>query len=389
MGHTLKKNIILLILVILVVVLGMERLANKSTTNQAPATARDATRVMVAPVANGTINPQRAFSATLESPERFHVAARISSTLQTLKVEIGDEVTSGQLLAELDDQQQKLALAQAEAEWQIAVANKDDIAIKTRLALNTLERARSLRQQNITSVANLDQVRSEWEAQEARLRLAQAQVEQKKIQMEQARLHLSYTKIIATWDETYPRKIDRRLVNRGSVVSAGTAIFSLVQANPLTAIVSLNQADYLTLVPGDSIEIIDPHRPAIRTWGVVQRKSPAFDDQSRHARVEIELDNQAGEFAPGMFVQAVWMGKSHQEAPLVPLNALVVRDGEQGVFWYDAEKENANFIAVAIGVDNGTMVEVREPHIPGPVIVSGHERLMHGAKVTIVLANQP
>ncbi|WP_027389914.1 efflux RND transporter periplasmic adaptor subunit [Chrysiogenes arsenatis] len=385
----MKKNIAVLVLVVLVVILGMDRLANLSKPGQAPSATRSATRVEVAPVKTGTIKPHRAFSATLESPERFHIASRISSTLQTLHVEIGDEVTSGQLLAELDDQQQKLALAQAEAEWKIAVANKDDIAVKTRLAQNNLERARSLRQQNITSVANLDQVKSEWEAQEARLRLAQAQVEQKQLQVEQARLHVSYTQIIATWDETYPRKIDRLLANRGSVVNAGTAIFSLVQANPLTAVVSLNQADYLALNPGDSVEIIDPHRPDIRTWGVVQRKSPAFDDQSRHARVEIELDNQAGAFAPGMFVQAVWVGTTDVEAQLVPLNALVVRDGEQGVFWYDAEKENANFITIVIGADDGKMVEIREPHLPGAIIVAGHERLMHGTKVTVTKANQP
>ncbi|MBB5021158.1 efflux RND transporter periplasmic adaptor subunit [Desulfurispira natronophila] len=385
----MKKNIFILALSLLAVYLWF----NGSPTAEKPqaggmpsmgGVSRGAPSVAVTHVLHAPLNIKQTFTAVTQSPEQFSVAARVGGTLQEVMVEIGDEVQSGQLMARLDDEEYRLTLAQAQAELLVAQANEEDSAARAALAKANLERARSLRQQNIMSTAELDQVIADWQAQEARLRVSQAQVEQQEIAVQRAELQLSRTRISADWNHDSVRMVERRLVQRGSFVSAGTPLFSLVQVQPLTAVVTLAQRDYHALNPGEAVEISAPSVDPQRRWqGTVRRKAPAFDEESRHARVEIELPNSEGLLQPGMFINVHWAPPSHENVPQLPLNAIVLRDATAGVFVVDDE-DRARFRAVQTGRDDGTMVEILSPVPEEPVIVMGHDRLNDGATVKVV-----
>lgn len=72
--------------------------------------------VEVAPVERGSIELRRVFTGTLEARERFQVAANTSGRVQRLLVDISDPVEQGQVIAELDDDDEVQGVAEAAAE---------------------------------------------------------------------------------------------------------------------------------------------------------------------------------------------------------------------------------------------------------------------------------
>lgn len=379
----MKKNLLLFLLAIVSIFLWFQGPPQFSQpTAPTSPTARTAPQVTISEVLFAPMYTVRTFSGSLESEEQFNVSARAAGTLQELQVDIGDRVRSGQILANLEDSQQSLVVAQASAELMVAIANEDDAASRAQLAQVSMERVRSLHRQNITSSAELDQAEAEWEAQQARLRLAQAQVELKRLALEQAKLQHSYFTITASWNDGIPRVVERRLVQRGAYLASGTPVFTLAKIHTLTATVFLTQADYYALNPGDAVEITVPTHPGEIFHGTVVRKAPAFDELSRHARVEISLPNPELKLQPGMFVQVRWRSESEHPVYQVPHNAITYRNGRPAIFLFDPNSSTVQQVEVHTGREDARMVEVLSPEISGFVIVAGHERLRDGDTVS-------
>jgi len=109
--------------------------------------------------------------------------------------------------------------------------------------------------------------------------------------------------------------------------------------------------------------------------GVIRRIAPLLKESSRQARVEVEIPNGDHLLKPGMFVRAQVEFARHAEATLVPISALVRRDGKEGVFLIGVPRLLRPVHPVTTGIINGETAEVMAPAISGEVVTLGNHLL--------------
>jgi RND family efflux transporter MFP subunit len=347
---------------------------------------RDASAVAVevAPVEVAPISDMGRFTGTLLSRARFVVAPKVPGRLEKLFVNVGDSLKNGQLIALLDDDEFVQQVEQAQAELNVARANLEEAESTLEIAQRELERTRTLRQKQIISQSELEAAEAEYSAQAARQKVALAQVAQKDAELKAARVRLSYTKIRASWEDgSGPRVLGERFVDEGAMLAANAPIVSVLDISSLTAVVHIAERDYFRVRQGLEARMFTDALPERVFTGTVARIAPLLRETSREARVEIDVPNTEGLLKPGMFVRVEIEFASRKEATVVPVSALIRRDGQQGVFVADLEEKRAHFVPVTLGIMEGGMAEVAEPHLDGWVVTLGQHLLEDGSAIVI------
>jgi len=117
--------------------------------------------------------------------------------------------------------------------------------------------------------------------------------------------------------------------------------------------------------------------------GRVARIAPVLKEQSRQARVEIDIANEDMRLKPGMFVRTQLQFAVHENAATVPISALVTRNGTQGVFLADRQEQIARFVPVRLGIVTSDRAEVLDPSLSGEVVTLGVHLMVDGASIII------
>jgi RND family efflux transporter MFP subunit len=209
-------------------------------------------------------------------------------------------------------------------------------------------------------------------------------VAQRQAALQGAELQLSYTKVRAFWEAGDPnRVVGERFVDEGTLVQVNQPIVSILENNPLTAVVFVVERDYPKMKVGQQAVVATDAWPGRTFAGAIRRIAPLLKESSRQARVEIEIANPDHLLKPGMFVRAQIDFGRHDEATLVPISALVKRGGKEGVFIADPNALNVHFVPVMTGIVSGEVVEVTEPPISGVVVTLGNHLLEDGSRVIL------
>ena len=126
--------------------------------------------------------------------------------------------------------------------------------------------------------------------------------------------------------------------------------------------------------------------------GHVARIAPVLDPATRTAQIEIEVPNPEYRLKPGMYAR-VGLGVGMSSGVVaVPREAVVTRTSARGVFRVDVASEppTVEFVALVIGLEDESYVEVVEGVSEGDVIVTtGAAGLQHGAPVVLAGAEAP
>jgi len=342
--------------------------------------------VEVSPVARRTIRDVAVFTGTLLPRSQFVAAPKVPGRLEKLLVNIGDTVRNGDLIAELDSAEYAQQVAQAQAELDVSRASLADSRSALEVAEREYGRARELREQKVTSEAELDEARARSEAARAKFEVAQAQIQQRQAALKAAEVRLSYTRIHVSWDDGEgERVVAERFVDEGAMLRANDPIVSIVNLNTVTAVINVIERDFPSIRLGQEAAISADAYPGREFKGTVVRRAPVLREESRQARVEIEVPNPDRSLAAGMFVRARIQFAEQPDATVVPVSALVRRDSLEGVFLVEAgEKgDKARFVAIDTGFKEGEWVEVLRPPLEGRVVTLGQHLLEDGANITI------
>ncbi|MBI3993186.1 MAG: efflux RND transporter periplasmic adaptor subunit [Candidatus Lambdaproteobacteria bacterium] len=326
----------------------------------------------------------RSFAGTLQAHSQFDVAPQIAGRLERLTVNIGDRVTRGQVVAQLNDDEFVQQAGQARAELGVARATLSEARSLLDVKRRQAERAEKLFVQHIGSEADLETAQAEAAAQQARLQVAQAQVTQREAALKAAEVRLAYTVIRAAWsDDAGPRVVAERYVNEGEMLAANKPILSVVETRRLTAVVQAAERDYPHLAVGQPATIMADAYSSRRVPGRVARIAPVFRETSRQARVEIEVANEEEALQPGMFARVeIEVGRA-EHATVVPLEAIVTRAGETGVFLAEPTHQ-ARFVPVRTGIIQGALVQIVTPPLSGEVVTLGNHLLSDGVPIAPV-----
>ncbi|MEW6670603.1 MAG: efflux RND transporter periplasmic adaptor subunit [Thermodesulfobacteriota bacterium] len=343
-----------------------------------------AVAVEIKPVSRGSIRDIRGFTGTLLARSQFVVAPKIAGRIKKLFFNIGDKVKQGQLVAVLDDEEYHQQVDQARAELEVAKANLKESQDSLEINKREFERTVVLRQKKIASESELDAAESKYKSQESKLKVAQAQIVQKEAALKVAEVRLSYTRIEVPPNEGDGyRVVGERYVHEGAMLAANNPIVSIFDIRSMIAAIHVIEQDYSKIQVGMTAIVSTDAYSAKTFTGKVVRMAPLLKEASREARVEIEIPNPEGLLKPGMFIRADIEFSQHNDATVVPKDAVVKREEAVGVFMVNMEDKKARFVPITTGIINGQQVEILSPSLSGYVVTLGHHLLEDGAPVIL------
>lgn len=257
-----------------------------------------------------------------------------------VRVNVGDRVRRGQVLARFAAETVRAEAAQARA----SLAEAEAAAAE---AANNAARARTLQQTGAMSASQINQYLTGEKTAQARVEAARAQFQQ-----QQARLN--QTQVLAPDDGV----ISARTATVGAVVNNGTELFRLIRQGRLEWRAEVTSAELGRLTVGT--RAIVTATSGARLEGRVRTIAPSVDPQTRIALVYVDVrplpGPAAGSARAGMFARGEF-DLGSQPALTVPQQALVVREGFNYVMRVLPDGRIAQ-VKVQIGRISGDRVEV-------------------------------
>ncbi|EGF31322.1 efflux transporter, RND family, MFP subunit [Oxalobacteraceae bacterium IMCC9480] len=240
--------------------------------------------------------------------------------LVEVKVNVGDAVQAGQLLARFSDESINADVAQARASLMEAEASAAD-------ASGNAARARTLQDTGALSAQQINQYLTTEQTAKARVASAKATLEVQQVRLRHTRLVAPDSGIISA-----------RTATVGSVVPAGSELFRMIRQGRLEWRAEVIAAELGRIRPGMGVSVVAANGSTLT--GKVRMIAPTVDLQTRTALVYVDLQAASGKTAParaGMFARGDFaLGNS--TALTVPQQAVVVRDGFSYVFRLNADQ---------------------------------------------------
>ena len=205
--------------------------------------------LVTAVVRQGNVENVIAATGKMDAIERVNVGAQVSGQVKKLYIKAGDNVSKGELIAEIDDQPQRSDLRNAQAALSVAQAD-----LETREATLVRQDAQFKRLQqmikaNLVSRQDFDEAAEAWSTARAELTAQKARVIQAQIEVDKKQLDLSYTRIMAPMDGTVIAIVTKQGQTVNAAQSAPT-IAKLAQLGTMTIKVQISEADITNIQPG-------------------------------------------------------------------------------------------------------------------------------------------
>ena len=284
-------------------------------------------------------------------------------SITEVRVNVGDRVQRGDVLALLQADALRAELAQAEAALAEATASAQEAKAQA-------ERARSLQQQGFFSNAQLSQALAAEASAAARVQSARAVVQLQNVRLAQTQVRAPDAGVISA-----------RQASVGSVVGAGTELFRLIRQGRIEWRAEVTATELGRIQLGAPVQLKAASGQVLQ--GKVRMVAPSVDAQTRNALVYVDLPAQTGSARAGMFAQGeITLGQS--QALTLPQSAVVVRDGFSYVYSVGADQKVSQ-IKVQTGRQSADRVEVMAGlKADARVVTGGGAFLNHGDTVRVV-----
>ncbi|MFH1313953.1 MAG: efflux RND transporter periplasmic adaptor subunit [Candidatus Eisenbacteria bacterium] len=345
--------------------------------------ARPPVAVEVDSVRIEPIEETRQLTGTIYPLYQYILAPKVSGRIIRLNKRIGDWVKRGEVIAKIDDGEYQQMVLESDANLRISYANMAETQSELELARQELERIESLEEKRIASLADLETARTRFDALESRIELAKAQVEQRQAALNSAKIRLSYTTLLAS----EPGFIGERFVDEGSMLAPSSPVVSVIGIDTVIVRTTVIERVYGLVRIDQSADIAVDAYPGRIFAGRVSRIAPMLEEASRVAKMEVEVVNDSLLLKPGMFCKVTLVLAEKASAQVVPTQAVVTRNGTNGVFVIGSGETAARFVPVELGITTPARTEVLTPRIEGLVISLGQHLLEDGS--TVILPDRP
>lgn len=304
--------------------------------------------------------------------EQTTIRPRVSGYVRAWHVDIGDKVTAGQVLAEIDAPDLVNQLASARAQLASARAAVQRVLAQRRYSRKNASRHETLGKENLVAQSEVEQVRSQASSDNANVVAAQAEVAAAEANMQRMVETAAFSHVTAPFAGT----ITSRNIERGMLVSESQSIelYTLAAIDPVRILIDIPQPEATNLVAGTEAEITVRNFPGRTFPGKVTRSAGALDPELHTMITEVHVANTDGALMPGMYVRVVLKVKS-QAALEIPATA--VYNDAQGVrvATLDASRR-VHFVKIAIEADTGSTLRVATG-------LTGDERVLKIARLGI------
>jgi RND family efflux transporter MFP subunit len=290
-------------------------------------------------------------NGTLAAFDQTTVSVKVPGRLSTISVDLGSVVRRGQVIAQIDPQDYRLrveqadaALAQARARLGLSPQGTDDAidpektstvrqarAVYDEARFNR-DRAARLVEQGVIAKAEFDAATSAFKVAEGRYQDAYEEVRnrqgilaQRKSELALAQQQLKDTSVVAPLDGV----VQEKRASFGEYLAAGAPVVNIVKMDPLRLRAQIPERESRQVHTGQDVRVTVEGDTTVYT-GKVMRLSPVISEQNRILMVEADVRNN-GTLRPGSFAHAEIVTNDAKMAVTVPNNAIVTFAGIEKV----------------------------------------------------------
>jgi len=361
-----------------------------ASARQSPGGSKSVRQVKTTQVVESPFGETVTANGTLAAFDQTTVSVKVPGRLKAIGVDLGTVVSQGQVIAQVESddyklrvQQAEASLAQARARLGLAPDGTDDLVdpektATVRQARAVLDearfnrdRAQKLVDQGIIAKAEFDTANSTFKVAEGRyqdayeeIRNRQGILAQRRSELALARQQLKDTAVVAPLDGI----IQEKRASTGEYLAAGAPVVNIVRMDPLRLRAEIPERESHTVRPGQSVRVTVEGDTNIYV-GKIMRLSPVIAEQTRILMVEADVRNN-GKLRPGSFARAEIVTNDAKMAVTVPNNAIVTFAGIEKVLVVQNGKalekpittgrRNNEFTEIVAGVNVGEKV-ILEP----------------------------
>ncbi len=346
----LNKQIIIIFLMSLTVLFSACSNDKKEDTDE---DIKKTEKVKVMALEKEKINKTYEFTSNLLAFNEVYYAPAAPGRINKIYVEVGSRFNEGDLLVEMDQTQLY------QAKLQLSSLEVDMARFDTLISTNSIPKQQ------------YDQLKTQYEITKNNVRFLE----------ENSRLKAPFSGVVS--GKYYQ---NGEMFSGAPNTQAGkAAVVSLVQINPLKAIVNVTQALYPIIKANMEVSILSDLYPDKNIKAKVLRIYPTIDQLTRTFQVEIIVPNANENLRPGMFCRALFE-TGEVEAILVPTLSVLKMQGSNERYVFIEEKGFAKRVGVTIGRRFDNKVEIISDILKegDKIITEGQSRLIDGIAVEIV-----
>ncbi len=279
----------------------------------------------------------------LDAYARAALYARVAGYLKTWSVDIGAPIKAGQVLAEIEAPDLDQQLMQARAGLASAEAAEA-------LAEVTARRWQALTGSNAVSQQSIEEKVADHRVKQAQTKAARANVDR-------LQTMAGFKQILAPFDGV----VTARNTDLGALINAdsgsGMPLFVVADVRKLRLYVNVPQSFVPGVKPGTKARITVPEYPARVFAATVEASAQAVDPASGTTRMQLVVDNAAGELMPGAFANVRLDLPQPTDVLSVPASALIF--GQDGLRVATVDAQNRVVLkTVVVARDLGRVVEM-------------------------------
>ncbi len=326
--------------------------SGKDEKQDRTARIRPAVPVKVSEVDEGTITSSLVFDSVLETESSVEIFAETSGLILEVHVEEGDRVVAGQILALMENVEERVDAEEAEARYEHQKAN--------------FKRTEDLYDRKLINQQEYDN--------------AKFDLEQMRLRFERAKIQLENTIVRSTVSGV----VTERNAQAGRRVATNRVLFSIMNLDELFANVNIPGQHMLSIEQGLPAIIDSDLIEGVRYDAFVKLVSPIVDPESGTFKAKVAVSKLNGmPIYPGMFVNVRVIVDTSDDAVLVPKEAIVHEGDLKYIF--KVQNGKAKKTLLQEGYSNVGFVQATSDIVKGDlVIVMGHSALKDGANVKIV-----
>jgi HlyD family secretion protein len=351
-------------------------------------------KVTVTHATLGSLSPAIFGVGTVEARRGWMVGPTVAGRVLSVKVDVGDTVRAGQLLAEMDpvDLDQRLAaldaaLARADSGRQGTQAQLQDATARRTLAMANTQRNQDLARQNFISPGALDARMQEQASADAAQQLAQANLagaaqDISRLKAERAALQQQRgnVRLLAPGDGV----VTTRDAEAGSTVVAGQPVLRLIDPASLWVKLRVDQGRSSGLTPGLSGSIVLRSQPQTQLPAQVARVELLADSVTEERIAQVAFAQMPASVSVGEMAEVTLQLPATAPALLLPNASIQRQQGQTGVWRLNGDKPE--FVPVQLGASSldGKVQALKGLDKNDRVVVYSEKPLKDAARVSVV-----
>lgn len=283
-----------------------------------------------------------------------HVIAKVSGMeqIKAVNVKVGDKVSAGQVLAQLDNETASINMSNAQLAYDNAYTN--------------YENAKQLFELGAVSQTELNQLKMAYENANNTLR--------------QAQMAMDYATVTAPISGT----VTMVNANVGSYATASSPMFEIANVDTLEITAGINEQNVSKIKIGQ--EVLLKINSVSDQWmsGTITEISKVMNAQTKAYPITIAMSNKDDALVAGMYAEVQVVVDHADDVLVIPVDAIVYKEAKPFAFVTQPDG-TVKEAALTLGINDGDNYVVTEGLQAGDqIVVKGNGNLVEGEAVTII-----